>query len=288
MYYNCFLIRPQDYEKYSEISDIFPADPEDNSIIVGADNGEDGIILALIVCSPSITDRSIAHISYVWRRRQDIDEVIFKEIFLEAQKELGIRKIKRLCLRVINVEGRSYSLMNPELLEEIGCTKEKKHGETLGYYLADFYDTAFMRSQVVKASQDEHLVSFSLCTEKECLKYLKELQKENPDVDLSFMSRVPFSYFYIDKGKPVGALSLEHYGRGSCILDGAIIRKCPAEGKVFRALLAGVLSGALDGEGMQMRLYVRMDDKEYINVIEENFGERSFWPEMTDYVYRVS
>lgn len=288
MNYNCFLIKTQDYEKYPEISELFPGDPESDDIIIGADNGEDSIILALMIGSISITDRSAACVSYVWRRRQDTDEEIFRDMLEAFRKELKSRNITKLRFRVINVEDITYSLLNGKMLEDIGCIKAEEHGSSMGYYLADFYDTAFMRSQVIKASQDEHLVSFALCTKEECSRYLKELQKDKQDTDFSFMSYMPFSYFYFEKGKPVGALAIEHYGRGSCLLDGVVIKKGKTEGKIFRALLAGVLSGALDGEAMQMRLYMRLDNTKYLHIVEESLGEWSFTPEISDYIYTVS
>ena len=100
MNYNCFLIKTQDYEKYPEISELFPGDPESDDIIIGADNGEDSIILALMIGSISITDRSAACVSYVWRRRQDTDEEIFRDMLEAFRKELKSRNITPISANV--------------------------------------------------------------------------------------------------------------------------------------------------------------------------------------------
>ena len=287
--YNHFTIEPEEYVQYKENFTDFPELPGNDSIIMGTSvsdpDAEEEWLMALLIAAVSVADEKVAHVTYVWRRRQDSVEDIFAEMLPAFLEELKRRGIKQILARTVTIDGKEYGVLTPKILKTAGFTGPGTYGISGGYYLADFYDSLFMRTQAIRASQDEHLLSFASCTEEECRKYLKELRKDTEDAGFSFISHMPFNYFYINDNKPLGVMAIEHIGRNSCILDGAFIKDGLGGAKIFRALLAGVLSGALEGEGMQSRLYIRFADPGYQRLIEECFDEWSINAEIADYKY---
>ncbi len=285
MSYQCFIIEPQDYAYYPEIPEYYTRRFDEVTLIMGAADEEDSRTAALMIGTVSAADDKIAHIPYVWCKSRSGAKEILSELLPAYIRELKVRGYKKICFRVAELKNNTYGYLTKSMLEEAGAVKTDRPEEAAGYILSDFYDTLFMRSDAIKASQNTHLLSFGACSKEECRKYLDKLFKEVSQKDMSLIPYSPFSFFYMEKNTPVGVMTMEYYGRSGCIVDGVYIKDTASAGKVFRALLAGAFSGALSGMGMQSCIFARFSVKEYFKFMEECLGEQSFSAAISDHEY---
>ena len=291
MDYRFFVIEPGDYEKYPEIPEEYADLEERHSIIMGAaeddPEGDEENLLGLMICSVSVTDEKAGRTTYVWCRRQAIAGELFSAMTSEYIKALSERNIKTVFFHLIETDEKAVSFFMGDKSITEGCTEAGTGGYCKVYYVEDFYDTLFMRTQVIKASQNEHLMSFSDCTSEECRQYLESLLTGEEDKYLFPVIYNSGSFFYMEKGKPEGVIMIDHYRKNSVMISGACIKNKSAYAKILRSLLAGVLSGSLDGIGPNGQLLVKLKDPNAIRVLEECLGENDGNVMLKEYRYDI-
>ena len=285
MSYQCFIIKPQDYAQYPEIPEYHINRQDADTLMVGAADDESGELAGLMTGSAALTDSSVVHVSYVWCRSHNASKGILAELLPAFITCLRDSDIKKICFRLAEINGNTYGFLTGQMLTDAGCIKIRRQGMAGGYVLADFYDTLFMRSNVIKASQNAHLLSFAACSRDECRKYLDELFGDTGQKDFSLISYSPFSFFYMKGRSPAGVITLEHYGRSGCIVDDVYIKDTADRKKVFLDLLAGAFSRGLSGLTVQTCVFTRLSGKEDYKVMEECLGEQGFETEISDYEY---
>lgn len=289
MNYRFFVIEPEDYRLYPEIPEEYIDLEDRQSIIVGASEDkpdeDDEILLGLMVCSVSVADENVGNTTYVWCRRQAIADELFSAMTGEYINELSKRNIKTVFFRLLETDKKTVSFFSEDVLSSEGCTEVGNSTYCNLYYLEDFYDTLFMRTKVIRASQDEHLLSFSDCTSEECRKYLEELMAEEEDEDILRAVYNSGSFFYMEKGKPQGAVMTDLYKKNTVIINRVCIKNRSGYAKILRSLLAGVLSGSMEGIGLDGMLFVNLDDNNGVRVLEECLGEGDAGVTLREYRY---
>ena len=283
-----FIIEPEEYYRYPDIPDIYFDDIEEQSIILGArlkerDEDTDDQLQGLMICVLSVTDEHTADTTYVWSRKTSLTPELVSDMLPEFIKAVTERNVKKLRFCLVELLENNYAEILNRILKENGFKKLPEHGSCRGYYLLDFYDNQFMTRQVIRACQDQHLLAFPECTEKECIDNLKKLGVTDDETYVAI--RNIGSFFYMDKDKPVGAMMIKQYGNSAYIIDGIYINKTPNRGKILKALLAGVLSGSMEGMSMSGRLYIRFETAEDIRVVEECLGEGGIELNIGDFQY---
>ena len=284
MEYRMVIIESEEYSSYPEIPERYIDNTDEDSIIMGAVTEEpEEMLEGLIICTRSLFIQDAAKITYLWGRRRKKFTDVFSEMLPAFINSVTGKNIRSLYFSLVDPDGPGYDPAVSKLLEANGFKKIKEYDKCSAYYVSDFYDTGFMRSNVVKASQDEHLYSFSVFSDEECRKNILNIGAGNDD--LYVIEKNAGCFFYIDKDEPVGAVTVSAVGRNAFAIDRIYIKNTAGRKKILKALLAGVMAVNLEGLGMDALMYTCDKAGEDLRVFEECLGESGMELKIMDFLY---
>ena len=121
-------------------------------------------------------------------------------------------------------------------------------------------------------AQDERLSRCMEHSAAQSAQWLKMLGMPDGIATMVPATESPYSFFFMNQGKPAGAMLAQPADEKSILITGAYIPEPEVREKMFEVLLAAVLDRSLEGKGLDSMLLFRFEEEAMQELVEKFLG----------------
>ena len=281
-------IKPMECFKYEQIPNCYAEfPPELCEICCAWEDADRQELLGAVIAVPLAMETDRAAIRFLWLRDEIGRGEIFLRILLQLRDGLRSKGISRMLYWHLRFDGEEDGILTEKKLKELGFYAQKQKFYSCAYYVEDFFDTSFVERMITLAVKDTHVHRFREYSANKCWQLLQKLEEAEGEVFYGLSLESPFSRFCMEGNTPLGAMTVEQPELETIVIGGVSLRNITHKKQVFSALLAGVLSAALESRGLDCRLIARFKSEEERDLLERLLGLSEIPVEYKPYIFNI-